>query len=140
MLKDMREVYPKEHEGYWGDYTPMLNSFGELVIAHADFGGYQGDTSAIIFDNGSYGYLNFGWGSCPFCDALQGCKTFSELNELAKYTYSVIVWCDSADKMISWLRTHDWEGDYLYQAYGLEVRDFISNAIEKITKHSKGEK
>lgn len=128
MLKDMREVYEPDDNWGWSDYDLMLKSFGE-VICQGDFGSYQGDTLAILFDDGKYGYILFGWGSCSGCDALQACYgDMDKLNDLAKRMWDSIVWYDTPQELIDWLKSHDYEGDYL-EYYGDELHDFLHKAI-----------
>ena len=54
------------------DYTSILNQFGYIVIK-VDDDDYQGD-SRVLYEGykDEVGYLQFGWGSCSGCDALQG--------------------------------------------------------------------
>ena len=128
MLKDMREVYEPDDNWGWSDYGPMLKSFGE-IICEQSFGSYQGDTLAILFDDGKYGYILFGWGSCSGCDALQACYgDMDKLNDLAKRMWDSIVWYDTPQELIGWIKSHDYEGDYL-DYYGDELHEFLHKAI-----------
>lgn len=58
---------------YFWDYKPIVNSFGKIIIQVND-GDYQEDSYILLEDDGRYGYLSFGWGSCSGCDALQACS------------------------------------------------------------------
>lgn len=115
MLKPMREVYGDDQSDYgcWYDYKPMGDSFGEILIWKKS-NDYQGDTFAIIYEkeNDRYGTLTFGWGSCSGCDALQGCSTIEDLDQLASALYSSIVWYPNKEQLTTWMLYHDWEGDF----------------------------
>ena len=63
------------------DYQPIVDSFGNVLI-QVDDADYQGDTRVLYEKDGKYGYLNFGWGSCSGCDALQACCNIEEIQEL----------------------------------------------------------
>ena len=68
-----QRIYPKEYQ-FWKetnildlhDYRPMVNSFGQVLFTLGDdiYGGtsYSGDTFALYYNCGEWGYLEFGWG------------------------------------------------------------------------------
>ena len=117
-MKSAKELYP----GYsWYDYKPMIEEFGRVAFMISD-GGYQGD-SWVLYDDYNYifsertgkyrvGYLEFGWGSCSGCDALQACETISEVQELLDELKTQIKWFDGYDEALEWFENHDWEGDW----------------------------
>lgn len=110
----------------WYDYTPMIESFGK-VIAREYENDYQGDTWVLLVGSyGKYGYLCFGWGSCSGCDALQGCNTIEDVQELSDDLYNA-KWFDSSKECLDWFEKHDWNGDY---SWGKEERDnFVKSSI-----------
>lgn len=126
-MQDIRLVYPgiRESDKDWfdapGDYTPLLESFGYEILVREDDQEYQGDSFILYFDrNGDhgehdgmdqYGILIFGWGSCSGCDALQGCQSYREIDDLRKSLHESIRW-DSARSQLRYFETHDWDGDY----------------------------
>ena len=73
-MVDAKKLYP-DFEKYYseGDYDPMVNAFGNVVV-RVDDDDYQGDTRVLYNNDGKIGYLVFGWGSCCCCDALQSCN------------------------------------------------------------------
>ena len=103
-----------EQECYLYDYSPMIEDFGD-VLFQVDDDDWQGD-SYILYGsmnkNSRFGFLNFGWGSCSVCDALKGCSTWEEVQELYEELRSQIKWFDSAEEAYKWFIEHDWEGDY----------------------------
>ena len=109
------------------DYGTFLGEFGEIII-HVDRGDYQGD-SLLIYknDNGQFGYLCFGWGSCSGCDALQACDGVEDLQELMDHLYNSIIWFDSKESLSTFIKEHNWNGDY----FGEESTErFISSVRE----------
>lgn len=126
-MQDIRLVYPgiKENDKDWfyapGDYTPLLESFGYEIVVREDDQEYQGDSFILYFDRSGdhgeydgmdqYGILIFGWGSCSGCDALQGCQSYQEIDDLRKSLHDSIIW-DSARSQLRYFETHDWDGDY----------------------------
>jgi hypothetical protein len=112
------------------DYTPIIDAFGDVVL-RIDSDGYQGDTWVLYeeWQGGRFykiGYLEFGWGSCSGCDALQACNSFDDLHELVNELYQSIIWFDDAKSALDWFRNHDWEGDW--SANNLAKRTFVSMA------------
>lgn len=103
-MKTARELYEKD--GYWYDYQPMLQEFGEILL-QIDDDGYQGDSFLIYENNNEYGLLIFGWGSCSGCDALQGCNNINEVQELMDSLYDSITWFDSLQELKDYIANDD---------------------------------
>jgi thioredoxin-related protein len=138
-VKSIKEVYPyceSNDEYSWFDspydYTPMLDSFGFEKLLQVDDSDYQGDSRVLYKDDNRYGILIFGWGSCSGCDALQGCESFKELEDLQKELFDQIKWFESKEELLKYLTTHDWEGDYCWHAE--ETRDFVMKCIKEAAK------
>lgn len=126
-MVDVKKLYPYFKEGIGVcNYTPMVEAFGNVAV-RVDEGGYQGDTRVLYDNNGKIGYLLFGWGSCCFCDALQGCETIDEVQELCNHLENGIYWFDSVEEAFEWFTKHDWEGDWSY--YCDEGKQFVREAI-----------
>lgn len=85
-MKPISDVYPDAGEyGYFGvyDYGPLIESIGHEVLVKVDDDDYQGDSNVLFRRaDGAFGYLNFGWGSCSGCDALQACDSYEDLESL----------------------------------------------------------
>lgn len=115
-MKDIREVYPgaAEEDYFWGpcDYQPMLDSMGHDILVQVDQGDYQGDSWLLLRDGERVGYLEFGWGSCSGCDALQAASSYEDLEKLRASIYSGTRWFASAAEALVWFNTHDWELDW----------------------------
>ena len=126
-MKPIREVYPEAAESIFGfsvgDYTPLLESFGYTKLLQVDDNDWQGDSRLLYQDGNRYGVLTFGWGSCSGCDALQGCSTYEEVDTLRTNLHNSIIWRDGKTEMLTYMREHDWQGDYNYSP------EFIEKAI-----------
>lgn len=99
-MKTAKELY--KDKGYWYDYQPMLEEFGEILV-QVDEDSYQGDSYLLYKRDNQYGFLIFGWGSCSGCDALQSCDNIDEVQELMNQLYSDIKWFDSLEKVKKYL-------------------------------------
>lgn len=119
-MKTAREIY-KEDE-YWYDYQPMLEEFGNIIL-QCDEDNYQGDSYLVYEQNGKYGYLTFGWGSCSGCDALQACLTIDEVQELIDTLYHKIKWFDSLNELKDYFKTKNWALCYEWSI--AEFREFL---------------
>ena len=135
-MKTAKELYTDDdytedddYHYFSGDYQPMLNEFGEILL-QVDDNNYQGDTRVLYRDGTRYGWLNFGWGSCSGCDALQACHTIEQIQSLMDSLYSEITWFDSATTAIEFFKTHDWKGDYSWGE--AEQQHFVKEAIAKL--------
>ena len=113
------------------DYDPILKSFGD-ILAREDEESYHGDSWVLYGDGPRIGYLEFGWGSCSGCDALQACGFYEEVDELIGRLRSSIRWFASRPEALEWFRTHDWAGDW---SSGRQERDeFVRKAITLLSE------
>ena len=117
-----------EREWGWYDYTPILELYGEIIVK-CDQQGYQGDTLSVVKKDGKYGYINFGWGSCSGCDALQACENISDVYTLAKGMYESIRWFDSSDQLLEFINTHDYDGDWTDKELVTEFKKLINESL-----------
>jgi hypothetical protein len=130
-LRSAIEIYPDcvDKNGNYhevGGYGAMIEEFGKVLV-RVDDDDYQGDTRVLYENNGQYGYLKFGWGSCSGCDALYGCCSVQELDELIKEICQKIMWFDSRQAAIDFFENHDWKGDY---DRGEEQKEFVEKSIK----------
>lgn len=130
-MKPINEVYESNDYG-WGDYQPMIDSMGYEVLCQGEVGDYQGDTLAVVRDGARYGFLTFGWGSCSGCDALQSCSTLHEVHELRQEIHDQIVWKDSANEMVEFLKNRDWKAQFYGDSD--EVAEFVAKAVGVLTE------
>ena len=129
-LRSAKEIYPNcvSPDGYFSvsGYEAMIEEFGKVLV-QVDDHDYQGDTRVLYENNGQYGYLIFGWGSCSGCDALQACESVEELDKLIQEICEKITWFDSKQEAIDFFEKHDWEGDY---DRGTEQKEFVEKSIK----------
>lgn len=141
-MKTARDIYPLRHdeteEDYYkyfcvSDYQPILEEFGPIVV-QVDDDDYQGDTYILYrYDNGELGYLNFGWGSCSGCDALQGCENIDEVQELMNGLKNSILMFGDLYSAKKYFEQHDWEGDYNGLSDG--HKEFIEKVLEYLEEN-----
>jgi hypothetical protein len=130
-MKDIKEVYPGQSEsGYFNvcNYNPLLNSLGYEVILKVDDEDYQGDSRVLFKQDNKIGYLQFGWGSCSGCDALQACESYEQIDELRSEVLRGIKWFDNAEQALKFFTNHDWEGDCCQDQD--KQKEFIDLSIE----------
>lgn len=108
MMIDIREAIPA-NAMHSTDYLTLINSTGVEVLHSEMFGSYQGDYFMIVKENGKWGLLVFGYGSCSGCDALEACSTYEDLNRVRISLYNNIFWADSSRELFKALMTKDWK-------------------------------
>lgn len=119
-MKPIREVYPGLDEPFYGggtsDYHSLIESLGHEIVLEVTQQDYSGDSWLLLRSQTSvgphFGYLEFGWGSCSGCDALQACDTYDELDKLRMSLRDGIRWFPDPAAALDWFRAHDWEGDF----------------------------
>ena len=126
-MTDASTLYPEYTGGYGPyDYDPMIASFGDILLK-VDDDDYQGDSRVLYKKDGLYGVLVFGWGSCSGCDALQGCQSVAELDELIADTRNLIRWADKEGTQAYLRDSEARKGEYSY--HEKETREFYEKAI-----------
>jgi hypothetical protein len=127
-MRPVNEIYDNEKKEEWQsefdeyDYVPMLKEIGNIVL-QVDEDDYQGD-SWVLYDNDEkIGYLNFGWGSCSGCDALQACTTISEAQSLFDDLMSSVKWFGNIDEAIEYFESDARRMDYAWSYQ--DFRDFV---------------
>ena len=128
-MRTARELYEAEEDGslYVSDYNPMLSAFGAIAL-QVDDKDYHGDSRVLYDDDGRVGYLQFGWGSCSGCDALQGCDNIADIQDLMDRLQESIRWFDSYAEALKFFETHDWQGEYSFREE--EQGAFVAQSIE----------
>ncbi len=120
-------------EGNWKPgYEDMVASIGDILL-RVNQDDYQGDTWCIVQSGTHYGYVNFGWGSCSGCDALEGTNTWEEYYELRDNVANGTHWENSARELLEWFKTHDWGGDYTTSSTDSNI-DFVPKAIKLLER------
>ena len=98
-------LYP-DFNGTEYDYQPIVDMFGDVIL-QVEQEDYQGDTWVLYKRGTRYGRLEFGWGSCSGCDALQACSTLKEIDQLINELYESIEWFEDADIALKYFIDHN---------------------------------
>ena len=105
-----------EYFGTWGldiDYKDIVDRIGP-VLTELSNDYYSGDTFVIYGESwdGEVAYLNFGWGSCSGCDALQACTELDEADKVIAALYAEIKHFENVHKLYDYLsdeKANRWE-------------------------------
>lgn len=110
--------FGSDYSWEWGDYKDLIDTFEFEIVLSKDIGEWSGDTFIILKDVTRYGYLEYGWGSCPGCDSLFACCSHKDLENLQMQLFNSIRWFDSLCDLKEYFTTHDWEGDWVWHEEG----------------------
>lgn len=105
-------------------YSSIVAQFCDEVIIETWENDYQGSTYCLLRKGSQYGYLEFGWGSCSRCDALEACSNYKELQSLFESLESSIQWFDSKEAFHTWFKERDWKGQFSWHD---GVQEFIKD-------------
>ena len=138
-MRTAAELFPNEADeelkdgSFYGpaDYNVIVNEFGNVLLSVED-DDYQGDTRTLLEKDGKYGWLQFGWGSCSGCDALQACNHIVEIQTLMDELHKSIKWFDTKAECLAFFQTHDWEGDYSW--HDENQKKFVADAIKLLSE------
>lgn len=150
MIKNVKELWPELEETDYGRlsgapfYREIIGSFGYEELIEVSDDAYQGDSRYLLKNGNKIGWLRFGWGSCGGCDALQGCETIQDLQELYDHLYNSIRWFDTKEEALDFFKNHDWRGDYSGYSWDkeeeCEEKRFVRLCIELLSPTDKGTK
>lgn len=104
-------------------YEGLIESCGVTIHVQQDMGSYQGDSLAIVGEDGRIGWINWGWGSCSGCDALEACDSFDDLIALRESLYDSIRWFDSPAEMLAYWNGKDWATEWF--SYEQDSEGFV---------------
>lgn len=106
------------------NYTPIIKSLGNvLILTEGD--GRRGDTFLLLEKDGRYGFTVIGWGSCSGCDALLGCRTYDEADELISQIENEIKWFDTLEDAKTYV-SNGKDRRMSHYSHGLEWIDFVA--------------
>jgi hypothetical protein len=138
-MKPITDIYPDPSQEcfYAPGYGDIVRTFEHEILLESHDNDYQGDSRYLLRDNdtGAYGYLNFGWGSCSGCDALQACGSVAEVERFRDGLHASIQWRPSAAELLDFMRKRDWPTQYEWASD--ETKQFVADAItllEGLTK------
>jgi hypothetical protein len=127
-MRTARELFPeafKDTYSITANYQVMLEEFGKIVL-QVDDANCAGDSRVLYQDGDMFGWLQFGWGSCTGCDALQRCETIEEVQNLMNRLQADIKWFDNWYDADAFFRNHAWKTDYSNNA---KQKEFIAKAL-----------
>jgi hypothetical protein len=110
------KALPKE--GYLG-YDDLINSMELTTLVEGMDHDYQGDSYYLFENDGQYGLLIFGWGSCSGCDALEAVyDDYDQIVALRDNLYNSIQW-KTHTEMVQYINAKDFNGEfYMYSKEG----------------------
>jgi|JI9StandDraft_1071089.scaffolds.fasta_scaffold16445_2 hypothetical protein len=110
------KALPKE--GYLG-YDDLINSMELTTLVEGMDHDYQGDSYYLFENDGQYGLLIFGWGSCSGCDALEAAyNDYDQIVALRDDLWNSIQWMTRTE-MVQHINAKDFNGEfYMYTDEG----------------------
>lgn len=127
-----KEIYPYAQQDGWfdspWDYDPIIQSFGEVLISVRD-DDYQGDTRVLLKEDGQYGFLVVGWGSCSGCDALQAAESYEEIDSLIETLRNAIRWFSSIEEAKKYINATT-ERELEFYSHADEWKTFVTRVNE----------
>lgn len=102
-MNDIESLWDGKYGYFAGSYQHLVESFATVVIDVAN-GNYQGDCLYLLRNGTQWGFLSVGYGSCSYCDALEGCASLSDVLSLR----------DSIEQDAKWFETLEETKQYIY--------------------------
>ena len=119
------------------DYTPIVNYLGNVLLKHC-FGPHKGDM-VVVYGNSideHIGFLVLGYGSCSYCDDLQQCSNYEDVDRLVISTSHRIQRFANGRQLFTYLNAHGplkfyWH-ESEFQIFMEQLRDLLrgKNGIE----------
>lgn len=85
-------------------YDKIIGPWGYTVVAEWDEDDYQGNSIVVFQDGDKFGLLEYSWGSCSGCDALEACGGEADEAKLSEEMKGQIKWFGSAAAIVSTLQ------------------------------------
>lgn len=103
----MKELTGKE------SYRELIDSFGVTVLVVDEDCDYQGDSRYLLKKGRQFGILEFGWGSCSGCDALEACSgNVAGMTKLRDELWNKIHWERGPRALLNYIEKKDWSLEY----------------------------
>lgn len=133
-VKKVLELNKTKYGFSYVGYKDLSRIIGQIVV-HKSIGDYQGDTLILFYNKKEkmYGVLNFGWGSCSGCDALEGCEDLDDHVNLFLHLQDSTKWM-SSDELINWLDSPARENDVFHFIDKWGVKSFIKMCKNAVCK------
>lgn len=128
---DIKTFYPDAVEDFnSGDHASLVRSFGVEILVEGtayDYeGSYTGDVLYLLEKEEYIGFFTFGFGSCSGCDALQGCSSWADLEELRQSLWRSVKWFNSPTEALEYLAQKEWNLEFVGE--GESTKDFVEKA------------
>ncbi len=101
-------------------YEGILDEVSENILLVVTDGYYQGESYALVHKEGRFGVVEWSYGSCAHCDAIEACETVEEFEEVYEDMVGRIKW-DTLTRTLLYIEEHDWEGQAGYHYDALKV-------------------
>lgn len=133
---DVKVMFPQNNDYSWfqhPDYEDLVAKMcDEVVLGHSD-SDYQGSSYYMVRKGEQYGYIEFGWGSCSGCDAMQACENYDDLQSLFDRLNDSIQWFNTREEFWHWcMHEHDWEGSYSWHDGAKEFVKKVQDYYQKV--------
>ena len=110
----MQEIRPDQIECWGISYDALLGSMDVTILIETHTqSSCEGDSWYLLQNSaGDCGFLVFGWGSCPGCDAAEAVENAEEATQLRDTLWRSIRWHATGAEMHAWLASFDWGSQY----------------------------
>lgn len=112
-------------------YPSYGDLFDDEILFAKTFDCYQGSILYLLKRGDQYGVAVVSYGSCSYCDALEGCESVGDLQALSDQINSSIKWKDSKGELLEFLRDKE---QFKTQCWFYYYDELPWNAIEEVLK------
>jgi hypothetical protein len=110
----------------------MVASAG-TIIKDWNIGYWQGDYIYLLKNGDKFGFTVIGYGSCSGCDALEGCGSQEEVDELKKSVVDSILW-STADEIEKYITNEEANRWYFHEDEWETVQAELIQELKRETK------
>jgi hypothetical protein len=116
------------------EYYSAPMSYDEIVATQGEIikdwiiGSWQGDYVYLLKSGDKYAFTVIGYGSCSGCDALEGCESDEEFNELKEDIVNSIVWGTKQD-VLDYVTNQEANRWYFHEEDWVEIRKEIMEIL-----------
>ncbi len=131
MTKVAKILYPDIDVNYFElwDYQPIIDYLGEVLIQR-ESGEYEGDIHVLLLEDGWYGFVSIGYGSCSGCDALKACDSYEDLETLILGIVNSVKWFKSSQEVLDCILSE--ERKFSYYFHEESYQEFCEEAKTKL--------
>ena len=107
-------------------YDKIVETFG-ITLASAQQNDYQGDSLYLLENEGRFGFLKFGWGSCSGCDALEAAQSQKDVDDLQDDLERGINWFDTREEAMKYIESKVLEDSWLDERLIADFRAAVAS-------------